>query len=138
MLRCCVVVVVSARGSRECNVYVHTNLRMQRQSLRLIELVTCVMSSYPQSEESYKPPPAPARPPRLRAFKEWTTVSMTSTTRTSTTVKRMHLGQLCTCGIDCTTCQTTENCTRTCGISAVFCTVCTVSVSVAQQEYLAC
>ena len=91
------------RVSRRCNVYVHTTLRMQRQSLRLIELITCVMSSYTQPEGSHKPPPAPARPPRLRASNEWTTVSMTSTTRTSTTVKKLHLGQLCTCGIDGTT-----------------------------------
>ena len=42
-----------------------------QQSLRLIELTTCVMSSYNRPEGSYTPPPAPARPPRLRASKEW-------------------------------------------------------------------
>ena len=63
-----VVVVVFVRGQRRCNVYVHTTLRMQ-QSLRLIELITCVMSSYPGLKEATHrllPPPDPHTcvPPR--------------------------------------------------------------------------
>ena len=49
--------ILRARGDdariSKCNrnVHVHTTLRMQ-QSLRLIELITCVMSSYPQLKQT--------------------------------------------------------------------------------------
>ena len=41
---CCVLVLSFQTRALMCDVYVHNDMAMQRQSLRLIELITCVMS----------------------------------------------------------------------------------------------
>ena len=98
-------------------VYVHGNMTVHaQQSLRLIELITCVMSSYTRlkADKHRLPPPTPPPfPPPEHCNCGCMHCLLPGASRCTTT------------GMS----TPTKNCTRTCGISAVFCTVFTVTAS---------
>ena len=111
-----VVVVVSERCKRRWSVYVHKHITTMHQSLRLFHMGQCLCDELLPPAKSRQPPPTAV--PTVRALQLWNS-------RAACTAPLPGASRCATTGMS----NPTKNCTRTCGITAVCCTVCTVDAS---------